>query len=110
MKFVPIIIHAGVTVIDLEELLMIDAHQLLGRNRPLEVRVIEVREHRHSGTHTLRMDGIEGMLEGFDNLRAGRGIEGLIRQDQLLDVRRVDVHVLIRDLLARNHQELSRLL
>ena len=110
MQFIAGVIDGGMAVIDLEELLVVDLHELLGGDRPLEVRVIEVREHGHSGPYPLRMDGIKGVLERLDDLRAGRGIEGLIRQDQLLDVRGVHVHVLIRDLLAGDEQEPARLL
>ena len=109
VEFVTLIKDGRVTVIDFEELLMVDLHELLGGDRPLEVRVIEVREHGHSGPHSLRMDGIKGVLERLDDLRAGRGIEGLVRQDQLLDIRRVHVDVLVRDLLARDQQEASGL-
>ena len=109
VELIALIKDRRVAVIDLEELLVVDLHELLGGDGPLEVRVIEVREHGHAGPHSLRMDGIESVLQGLDDLRAGRGIEGLIREDQLLDVRRVHVDVLVRDLFAGNEQESARL-
>ena len=110
MQLVAGIVDGRVAVIDLEELLVVDLHELLGGDRPLEVRVIEVGEHGHARPEPLRMHGVEGMLQRLDDLRAGHGIQGLIRQDELLDVRRVHVHVLVRDLLARDEQESSGLL
>ena len=109
MQLVTLVIDRRMAVIDFEELLMVDLHELLGGDGPLEVRVIEMGEHRHSGPDPLRMHGIKGMLKRFDDLRAGGGIEGLVRQDELLNVRRVDVHVLVRDLFARDEQETAGL-
>ena len=105
MQLVALVVDRRMTVVDLEELLVVDLHELLRRDGPLEVRMIEVREHGHAGADALGMDGVKGMLERLDDLRAGGGIERLVRKDELLDVRRVDVHVLVRDLFAGDEQE-----
>jgi len=112
------VVHLVMAVVNLEETLAFHLHEFLGRDRPAEVGMVEVREHRLAGPRLLLEDGVEVLLHDLDGGRAGE------RRQELARVGDVDVNGAgpsgrgggLRatpgggNLLARDHQEAPRLL
>ncbi len=95
----PEIVDHRVAVVDLEQLVVADALQIVGRERPCEVGMIDVR-HR-----VLRADRVDAALQDLAERRS------LLPADPLARVEAVDVNGLslesARDFFTRDQQETS---
>ena len=102
------VVDGGVAVVDLPEILFQHCRQILGGKRPSEVRVIDVREHRHSEALGLLVYHLQIRTHHF--LNAGEVFYGL---DLLFEIYGVemdrDLAKAGADLLRLDEQELARL-
>ena len=70
---IPFVVHRRVTVIDLEELLAFESHEIFDLDGPAIVRVIDVREHQLPGALALLEHRVHVVLHHLANAAAATG-------------------------------------
>ena len=91
------------SIVDLEEALTLDLHEILSRDAPAEIGMVDVREHGLPRLTTLLQHGIDPALHHIQHIGSAPG------RDLLAEIGGIDVNrkrqVPAGDLLGRNHQE-----
>ena len=108
MLGVAFVVHQGVAVVDLEEALSLERDQVLRRDRPAEIGVVDMREHRLAGRAPLSQHGVHVVLQDVEHAHPP------LRRNQRHEIRRIDVNGRglepVRDFLALEDQKASLLL
>jgi hypothetical protein len=86
MRGITGVVHCGMAVVNLEEPCPAQLHQFLGRDRPVKIRVIDVRKHRLPRAQPLRQHGIHIFLHRVAGITAGE------RRDKIPQVGCVEVN------------------
>ena len=86
MNRIAIVSDRWVPVVDLKKPVAADLHQILRRDRPVEIRMIHVRKHPSACGFPLLQDGVDILLHYLKNVGA------FDRLELLANVHRADVH------------------